>query len=632
MTPENKKVQKTPRTPSHPRRQSTRNRSTAPKKTSRKQYPSKGHRNQRPGQKRRSPSPGSRPHRGKSKKKSEPIPPIGENIRIIPLGGAEEIGKNMYVIQYKEDIIIVDAGFQFSTHETPGIDFILPNTAYLEERKHMIRGLFITHGHLDHIGGIPYLIEKLGFPTIYSREFGALMIKKRQEDFKHMKDLDIRLVGGDDTISVSKNLKVRTFAVTHAIPDSIGLIIETPIGDIVFIEDVRVDHIDGKPTKEEEKNYEIFKNRKVLLLTMDSTNVEKRGFSISETTALENIESVVRDAKGRLIVGTFASQVDRIIAIMKMAEKYGKYVVIEGRSMKSNVEIIKQLGLLSKTKNIIPIEDIDNYPTQKIVVLATGAQGEEFAVLMRIANKTHKNIKLNKNDTVLLSSSIIPGNEGSITKLKDNLYRQEANIITYLDMDVHASGHGNRDELGWIHNQIDYKYFMPLHGHHFMLRQHAELAHSLGTPKENIIVPDNGSIVEIQDNGKKIEVLKQKVVSELIMVDGFSIGDVQDVVLRDRQMLADDGIFIVVVTIHARTGKLRKSPDIISRGFVYLRESQELMQQTRLIIKKVVEQTTAEMYPINFDYLKDNVTDNVRKFLLQKTAKKPMVIPVILAV
>ncbi len=558
------------------------------------------------------------------------IPPPGENIRIIPLGGVEEIGRNMTIIEYKDDIIVIDAGFQFREESTPGIDYILPNTRYLEERQEKIRALFITHGHLDHIGAIPYIIDRIGYPPIYTRQFGAIMVTKRQEEFPHLKKLDIRVIEGPERITCG-SLKVRTFPISHTIPDSMGLVVETPYGEIVFIEDVRVDNIEGVPTEEEIEQYKQFKGKEALLLTMDSTSIEKPGFSLSESVVIKNIEKFVKDVPGRLIIGTFASQVERIIAIVKAADRYGKKVVVEGRSMKTNLEIIKHLKLV-ETKNVVPVEEMDNYPPDKIVMLVTGAQGEEFAALMRIANKGHKKVQLRENDTVLLSSSIIPTNYNMVIKLKDNLYRSGAKIITYLDSDIHASGHGNRDELKWIHQQIPYRFFMPLHGHHYMLRQHAELARTLGVPKENIIIPDNGSIIEIGNEGKSIKVLKEKAPSEDVMVDGFSIGGVQEVVMRDRKMLAEDGMFVIIASIDVKTGKLKKSPDIISRGFVYLRESQELLQQARNVIKRSVEKTTAGMNPINFDYVKNNISDEVGKFLFQKTAKRPIVIPVVLGV
>lgn len=578
----------------------------------------------------RRPRSAPRPQRKRFEKGGE-IPPVGDNIRIIPLGGVEEVGKNMTAIEVGDDIIIVDGGFQFKDETTPGIDYIIPNTKYLEERKDKIRGMFITHGHLDHIGGLPYIIEKIGNPKIYSRQFGAIMIQKRHEEFPHLPALDITILDGDETVPVGDSMKVETFAISHTIPDSMGLIIHTKMGDIVFIEDVRVDNIKGIPTDEEVQQYKRFKDKNVLLLTMDSTSVEKPGWSLSESVVVENIDKIMKDVGGRLIIGTFASQVERILAIINMAAKYGKKVVVEGRSMKSNVEIIKYLNLI-KTDNLIQINEMENYPPDKIVLLVTGAQGEEFAALMRMASKSHKYIQLRKQDTILLSSSIIPSNHNAVVRLKDKLYRSEAKVITYLDSDVHASGHGNREELKWIHEQINYKYFIPLHGNHYMLRQHAELSESLGTPEENVVVPDNGSIIEISDNGNKIEVLPVKAPNEIVTVDGFEVSDIQDVVIRDRQLLSEAGIFVIVASINTKTGRLKKSPDIISRGFVYLRESQDLLQESRNLIKRIIERNIRGKSQVDFEFLKKKVSDEMTKFLFQKTAKQPLVIPVILGV
>ena len=565
-------------------------------------------------------------------KKEYVIPPLAEgNIRIIPLGGVDSIGKNMTAIEYGDDIIVIDAGIQFKTEETPGIDFILPNTKYLEQRKGKIRGLVITHGHLDHIGAIPFIMETMGNPPIYTREFGALLIKKRQAEFPHLPELNIKVVDkATDFLPITPNIKIKFFGITHAIPDSTGIIIETPIGDIVATGDVRVDNTNGVPKEKEFEQYKILQNRKVLLVMMDSTGIEKPGWGISEDKVIETIDEITKNAPGRLIIATFSSQVERILRFIKIAEKYGKKLVIEGRSMKNNVEIIKFLKL-ADVKHIIPVEEMQDYPPHKLMMLATGGQGEEFAALMRMSNNTHKYIKLNKTDTIILSSSVIPGNERSVADLKDNLFRHDSKIITYVDSDVHAGGHGKKSELEWIHKQIKYRFFMPYHGHHYMLKMHAELSASIGTPRENIVVPDTGSIVEIIDNGTKIKMLKEKAPSGMVMVDGFSVGDVQEVVIRDRQMLAQDGMFVIIASIDVNTGKLKKSPDIISRGFVYLKESQDLLKNTRFIIKKTIEEG-AVGNPINFDILKDTITDNVARYLFQETAKKPMVIPVVIGV
>src|SRR3989344_4204381 len=566
------------------------------------------------------------------KKPHDVIPPINDALRIIPLGGVEEIGKNMTVIEYGNDIIIVDAGIQFSDPETPGVDYILPNIKYLEDRKDRIRALVITHGHLDHIGGIPYLITRLGNPPIYTREFGALLIRKRQEEFPQLAPLDIRIVeAGDKAIPLTPTLKVRFFGLTHSIPDSTGIIIETPYGDIVNTGDVRIENEAGVPAEKEIEQYKIFKDRNVLLFTMDSTGIDKPGFSPSEASIFKNIDGILAQAPGRVILAPFASQLETIVEFLNSARRYGKKVVIEGRSMKPNIDIIKHLNLVN-IDHIVPIEDIEKYPPNKIMMIATGAQGEEFAALMRMSNKTHKYIKLTATDTIILSSSVIPGNDRAVEKLKDNLFRHDSKIITYFDSDVHTSGHGKRGELEWVHKQIPYKYFMPVHGSHFRLKMHAELAASLGCPRENIIVPDNGSIIEIQDKGTKFVKLLEKAPSDDMVVEGLSIGDISEVVIRDRKMLAADGIFVIIALINTRTGHLKKSPDIIARGFVYLRESQELLSEARIVIKRSIESTTVGMNPINFDYAKNAVAEDVSRFLFQRTAKKPIVIPVILGV
>jgi len=567
-----------------------------------------------------------------TKKQNDLIPPIGENVRIIPLGGVEEVGKNMTAIEYKDDIIVLDMGFGFSEESTPGVDYILPNTKYLEDNKHKIKAVIITHGHLDHIGGIPYIMPRIGNPPMYSRELTTLMIRKRQEEFPHLAPFEINVVEKDDRIRIG-NLPVRFFAVTHTIPDSMGVIIETPYGSIVNAGDPKLDHNDGIPTDAEVNEYKKFEKENVLLFMNDSTNIENPGWSTPEKLVHKNLEEIIKNIKGRIIIGTFASQLERLMKIIEIAEKYGKKVAVEGRSMKTNLEIAKLAHMLkTKKETIISIEDVEKYPPDKIVILTTGAQGEEFSALMRIANKTHKNFRINKRDTVLLSSSIIPGNERTVQKLKDNIARQGAKIIHYRTSDVyiHSTGHGNRAELEWMFKKINPKFFMPIHGNHYMLRLHAQAIEALGMPEDRIIIPDNGAIIEIQDEGKKLVRLKESAPGGMMMVDGFSIGDMQEVVIRDRKMLAEDGMFVIIASVNLKTGKLRKSPDIISRGFVYLRESQDLLQDARHLIKKSVEDTTAGMNPINFDYVKANITEAVTRFLFQKTAKKPIVIPVVL--
>ncbi len=566
-----------------------------------------------------------------SKKTGVYIPPVAENaVRFIPLGGVEEVGKNMVMVETPDDIIISDAGFQFVTEEeTPGIDYTLPNTQYLEERKDKIRAIVITHGHLDHIGGLPYVLEKLGNPPIYCTEVSGLLIKKRQEEFPHLPKANIKIVDRISKITMGKTV-VRFFPVTHSISDSCGIIIETKYGNVVITGDLKLEHEDGTPSSREEKVWSGVGKGKNILMYADSTNVEKTGFSIPESVVNNNLEEIIRSVTGRLVIGTFASQFERLVHIIGICENMNKKIVAEGRSIKTNIEIAKLAKRLKvRPDTFISAEEIDQYPADKIVILATGAQGEEFAALMRIATKKHKFITLTERDTIVLSSSIIPGNEMSVQKLKDNLYRYGARIIHYRTSEVHSTGHGNAGELVWIRKKVNPKFFVPGYGYHSMLRCHAQANIDAGFPKENIVIPDNGSIIDIIE-GKEIKVLKMKAPHSTVMVDGLSIGDMQDVVIRDRRTLAQDGMFVIIATVNARTGELRKSPDIISRGFVYLRESQDLLGEARVIIKKTISDTAKNANPIDFEYVKKKISEQVARFLLQKTNKRPIVIPVVL--
>lgn len=570
-----------------------------------------------------------------NKKKSNTVNKVENGIiRIIPLGGVEEIGKNMTAIEIGNDIIVIDAGMQFKTENTPGIDYIIPNTTYLEENKDRIRAMFVTHGHLDHIGGIPLVMSRIGNPPLYSRNLTVLMIKKRQEEFPHLQPLNVNIVEKNSSVYAGE-IKVRFFGVTHTVPDSMGIMIETPYGLIVTPGDYKLDQIDGVVTPEEEKEYSIFDKEKVLLLMTDSTNVENEGYALSESKVHEGLGNLIKQVSGRTIIAAFASHITRIVKVVEIAESLGKKVALDGRSLKTNMEVCEQAGIFKPKKGtIIPIEEVDNYAPNKVIILMTGAQGEEFAALGRAASKTHKKFNIKSGDTIILSASIVPGNEMAVQNLKDNLSRHGVRIISYRTSEeyIHATGHGNQEDIKWLHRKTKPKFFMPIHGHHSMLVKHKELAMSWGMSEENIIVPDNGSIVEIIENGEKIITRKEKVPSGPMMVDGFSVGDEQDVVIRDRVMLAQDGMFVLIATIDGSTGKLRKSPDIISRGFIYLKENQELLHQVRLIIKKTIEDEARGAKPIDFDLIKTSLGDNISKFLFQKTAKRPLVIPVLLSI
>ena len=575
-------------------------------------------------------------------------PPEHGVIRIIPLGGVEEIGKNMTAIEIGEDIIVIDAGMHFSTEATPGVDYVIPNTTYLEERKEKIRALFITHGHLDHIGGVPLVLSRIGNPPVYSRKLSVLMMRKRQEEFPHLPKMKENIVEKDEVVTCGK-IRVHFFGVTHTIPDSMGIIIETEHGWIVTPGDYKLDQVNGIVSAEEEKEYSIFDKAKVLLLLTDSTNIENEGFSLPEVKVHQGLENLIRKVPGRMIIAAFASHITRLAFIVKLAESLGKKIVLDGRSMKTNIDVAIEAGLFTPKKGtIIPIEESDNYPPNKVVILMTGAQGEEFASLNRAANKSHTKFKLRKGDTIILSASIIPGNELKVQKMKDGLTRQGVKIISYRTAGedfVHATGHGNQEDIKWLHRKTHPKFFIPIHGNHSFLERHKELAMELGMSEENIVVPDNGSIIEISADGQKINLRKEKAPSGPMLVDGTSISDTQDVVIRDRQMLSQDGMFVIIALVDQKTGKLKKSPDLISRGFVYLKENQELLRQVRIIIKKSVENAASKMPArsafstadaggplLDFDIIKANLGENISKFLYQKTAKRPLVIPVILSV
>ncbi len=556
-----------------------------------------------------------------------------DTVRVIPMSGVEQIGRNMTIVETKDDIIIFDIGFQFISPESnaPGADYILPNTQYLEERKHKIKGLVVTHGHLDHIGGIPFVMERIGNPPIYTQFLTSLMIQKRQAEFPHMEPVTMHVIKEGDSFIVGTTT-IKTFPVTHSIPDAMGVSVVTKHGNVVITGDIKLVHENGVVVVEEREAWETIGKDNNLMLVCDSTNADQSGFSSPEGVVFKSLEEIITNASGRLIIGTFASQFDRLTNIIKTCEKQGKKVVMEGRSIKTNIEIAIEAKLLDvDPKVFISANDMSQYPNDRVVILSTGAQGEEHAALMRMATDKHKFVTLNERDTLVLSSSVIPGNEVAVQKLKDNIYRKNVRVINYKSAAVHSSGHGNASELVWVNQTVKPRFLMPVHGHHYHLKSHMYIAIENGFPRENIVVPDNGTIVDIK-NGTQMIVQKEKAPSEIVLVDGFTVGTRQEVVLRDRQSLAEDGMFVIIATINTKTGKLRKSPDIISRGFVYLRESQQLLSEARILIKKTVERHTENMNPLDLDIVKEELGDTVSAFLLQKTNKNPMVIPVLIGI
>lgn len=562
----------------------------------------------------------------KEQKKSSEL-----KLRVIPLGGVEEIGKNMTIFEYGNDIIIVDMGFQFPDEEMLGIDYVIPDTTYLEDKKDRIRGVIVTHGHMDHTGGIPYLMPKKFNSPIYTGKLTAEMIRKRQEEFGTASDIKINIVDPDKDIIQLGVFKIEFFRVNHNIPDGMGLAIYSPVGLLIHTGDFKFDHtpVDERPT--DFSKLAKYGGENVLALFSDSTSVDQPGHSISEKDIGKNLEEIFSGIKGRLIVASFSSLISRIQQIINSAEKFGRKVAVVGRSMNDNVAICRELQYLKTPKGIlIDIMEARKLPDNEVVILTTGSQGEEMSGLMRMASGDHKSVKIKKGDTVILSSSPIPGNERSIVTMMDNLFREGAKVIYKKLMDVHTGGHARQEDLKLMIDLVKPKYLIPIHGERHKLVMHGDIATSIGMPGENIMVLDNGQIIEFDSNHNGM-IKKEKLQVGYVMVDGLGIGDVGNIVLRDRQVMSKDGIFVVILTIDRKTGRLLNSPDIISRGFVYMRESEELINGARDKVRKSLEKKDGT-YPSNWTYIKNKIREDIGDFLYYHTQRRPMVLPVVIEV
>ncbi len=552
-------------------------------------------------------------------------------LRVIPLGGLEEVGANMMVYEFGDDIIIVDAGFAFPDETTPGIDYIIPETKYLEDRKKNIRGIFITHGHMDHIGALPYLLAKLGDPPIYTMPLSTGMIKKRLEEFNLVGRARLNVITKDDTVALG-NFKVQFFGVNHNIPDSVGLCIGTPVGQVIHTGDFKFDHtpVNEKPT--EFHKIARFGGEGVIALMCDSTNAIKPGYCLSEKEIGLSIDRIISDAKGRVIFASFSSLIARMQQVLDMAAKYNRKVIITGRSMVNTIETALSLGYLKiQPKIIIKSEQASKYPDNQILVLTTGSQGEEASQLARMSRGEHRSIKIKKGDTVVISSSPIPGNERSIVSVLDNLTREGATVIYNKVLDIHTSGHAQQEELKLMMQLVKPKFFVPIHGEHHMLAANSKLAQSINIPEENCFVLENGSILEFSSNGSA-KVLNEKVPSGYVFVDGLGVGDVGEVVIRDRQVMAQDGMFVIITTIDRRTGKLINQPEILSRGFVYMKNNDDLIREVKHEVRKMIESQSKTKAEPSFSYLRQEIRDTVGEYLFQRTQRKPMILPVVIEV
>lgn len=554
-----------------------------------------------------------------------------ETVKIYAMGGLGEIGKNMYVFEYEEDMIIVDMGFKFPDDDMLGIDYIIPDISYLEDKKDRIKGILITHGHEDHIGGIPYLLPKIGAP-IYAPKLTIGLIEAKLDEFNLAQGAGLHVIDPEkDKLKLGK-FDIEWFRVSHSIPDAVGVSISTPAGRILSTGDFKFDH-----SPIDDKSVEISKlarwgDEGVLLLMSDSTGSEVPGYTMSEKNLAETFDRIMETAKGRIIIASFSSQLNRIQMVINSAQSHGRKLAFVGRSLLRNVEIAVRLGYLKIPADlVVKIENTSHLPENKVCVMSTGSQGEAMSALSRMASGDHRNIKIKKGDTVVFSSSPIPGNENSVTHVIDDLFRLGANVV---DDDkegnrTHVSGHPGQEELKLMLSLTKPKYFMPMHGERHHLVHHRDLALDVGIPSENIFVMDNGEVLEINKNGAKLD---GKVPNGIILVDGLGIGDVGEIVLRDRKAMSTEGIFVVICTVDRKTGKLLTSPDIISRGFIYMRENEKLVNNTRNEVRKIVESAGNGEHVQNWSNAKIKVRDKVQDYLYQNTQRRPMVIPVIIEV
>ena len=545
-------------------------------------------------------------------------------VKLIPLGGLGEIGKNITAIEYENEIIVIDCGLSFPDNEMYGIDLVIPDISYLLENREKVKGIFITHGHEDHIGALPYILKEINVP-VYATKFTLSLIESKLIEFNMVSSCSLNEITLKEPIK-TEHFTCEFIRTCHSIADSCSLAITTPQGVIFHTGDFKIDYtpVDGEVI-DLQRISEIGK-RRVLLLMADSTNATREGFTISETIIGQNLTRLFRNAKGRVIVATFSSNVHRVQQVINSSITYGRKVAFSGRSMEKISQIAMDLGYLKVPKNtIIKLDDIHKYPDNKVTIITTGSQGEPMSALARIASGNHKKIALKEKDYIIISASPIPGNTKLITKLIDVLISKGAEVIYDAMEEVHVSGHACREELKLIHSLIKPKYFVPVHGEYRHLKEHAELAKSLGMDEKNIFLLDNGDVLEL--TGKKA-VKTKSVHTGTVYVDGSGVGDVGNIVLRDRKVLSQDGILTAVLAIDKEAKEIISGPDIISRGFVYVKDSNDLLNEATDLIKREVE------YCLDNDILdwysiKSKIKSSLGQFLYTKTKRKPMIIPVI---
>ncbi len=547
-------------------------------------------------------------------------------IQIISLGGLGEIGKNMSVIRYQDTIVVIDAGLMFPEEELLGIDIVIPDISYLLENKEKVKAVLLTHGHEDHVGALPYLLKEMDVPVYGSRLTMGIVEGKLEEH--DLSNENLHVVKPRDVLKVGP-FEVEFLRVSHSIPDALGIAIHTPLGVILHTGDIKLDQtpVDGEVV--DFRKLAELGEKGVLVMLSDSTNADKPGFTMSERVVGNTFDDLFGKCEGRIIITTFASNVHRIQQVICTARRYGRKVSVVGRSMVNNVRISHELGYIDMPEGIlIEMEEINNYPPHEVVIVTTGSQGEPMSVLTRMATADHRWVSIERGDTVIISATPIPGNEKLVAKTVDLLFRQGAEVIYEKSMGVHVSGHASQEELKILLNLIRPRYFIPVHGEYRHLMKHAKLAESLGIPRSRIFVADNGQIIEV---GKKKANIAGKITAGKILVDGLGVGDVGNIVLRDRRQLSQDGIMIVVVTINKESGEVVAGPDILTRGFVYVRESEELIDDSRDRVKEALD-ICAKKKISEWAVIKAQVRESLGKHLYDKTGRRPMILPIIMEV
>ena len=553
-----------------------------------------------------------------------------QSVLIFALGGVGEIGKNMYVVQCDDDIVVIDAGLKFPEEEMLGIDMVIPDITYLEENREKVRGIIITHGHEDHIGGLSYVLKHLNVP-VYATKLTLGLIEAKLKEAGILNDTKRVLINSDSEIVLGK-MKATFFRVNHSIPDCVGVCLETPEGYIVHTGDFKFDQTPVNNQVADLAKMAMIGERGVLCLMSDSTNAERPGFTGSERSVGLAIKDVFSKSTGRIIVSTFASNVHRIQQVIDAAVEFNRKVTVVGRSMQNVINISMDLGYLTVPNGlIVEPDEVNKLPAEKVVILSTGSQGEPMSALTRMARSAHRKIDILPGDTVIIAATPIPGNEKYVARTIDQLYRIGAEVIYGghgPNGSVHVSGHGSQEELRLMLNLMKPKFFIPIHGEYRMLRMHGILAEQVGIPPENIFLLDNGDTVEISGGKARFG---PKVHSGNVLIDGLGVGDVGNIVLRDRKLLSQDGILVVVVTLSKQNGTILSGPDIISRGFVYVRESEELLDEANRIVTQTLVKCMEENVN-EWSSLKNNVKDALGRYLYEQTRRRPMILPIIMEV